>query len=148
MDADKLVENTSNSTHRVITSAGLTISGSVSISLFAKKAERSWIFIGNNNIQGAFFNLENGTIGTTSGVITPSIIDYGNGWYRCIITATAVANERIGIYTATADNTYTYTGDGTSGLYIWGATIEVGSYPTSYIPTTSASVTRNQRRLC
>jgi len=142
MDADKLVENTSNSTHRVLTSAGLTISGSVSISLFAKKAERSWVFIGNNNIVGAFFNLENGTIGTTGVGITPSIIDYGNGWYRCIITATAVANERIAIYTATADNTYSYTGDGTSGVYIYGAQIELGSYATSYIPTTSTAVTR------
>jgi hypothetical protein len=135
MDADKLVENTSNSTHRVLTSAGLTISGSVSISLFAKKAERSWLFIGNNNIQGAFFNLENGTIGTTSGGITPSIIDYGNGWYRCIITATAVANERICIYTATADSTFTYIGDGTSGLYIWGAQIVEGSNALPYQKT-------------
>jgi hypothetical protein len=143
MDADKLVENTSNSTHRVLTSAGLTISGSVSISLFAKKAERSWVFIGNNNIVGAFFNLENGTIGTTGVGSTPSIIDYGNGWYRCIITATAVANERITIYAATADNTYTYTGDGTSGLYIWGATIESSAtYGTSYINTLGAAVTR------
>jgi hypothetical protein len=145
MDADKLVENTSNSTHRVLTSAGLTISGSVSISLFAKKAERSWVFIGNNNIVGAFFNLENGTIGTTGVGSTPSIIDYGNGWYRCIITATAVANERITIYAATADNTYTYTGDGTSGLYIWGATIESSAtYETSYINTLGAAVTRGQ----
>jgi len=32
---------------------------------------------------------------------------------------------------------------GTAFCYIWGAQVEVGSYATSYIPTTSASVTRN-----
>jgi hypothetical protein len=45
--------------------------------------------------------------------------------------------------TAISNGVNSYLGDGTSGLYIWGAQLEVGSYPTSYIPTTSASVTRN-----
>jgi hypothetical protein len=37
-----------------------------------------------------------------------------------------------------------YLGDGTSSMYIWGAQIEGGAYASSYIPTTSATVTRNQ----
>ena len=35
----------------------------------------------------------------------------------------------------------TYTGDGTSGVYIWGAQLEAGSYPTSYIRSNSGSAT-------
>ena len=40
-----------------------------------------------------------------------------------------------------------YQGNGTSGLYAWGAQLEQQSYATSYIPTSGASATRNQE-LC
>ncbi len=143
-DASKLVEGSSNTTHRILTSAGLTISGDVSISVFAKKGERNWIKLLNNNLVGAFFDLENGVIGSVGGGIDAKIENYGNGWYRCSFTATAVANERIGIYTSIDGINLTYQGDGTSGVYVYGATIEEGSYATSYIPTSGSTVTRNQ----
>jgi len=39
--------------------------------------------------------------------------------------------------------TGTYTGDGTSGMYVWGVQLEVGAEPTSYIATTTAAESRS-----
>jgi hypothetical protein len=47
------------------------------------------------------------------------------------------------ITSATSSRLENYVGNGISGLFVWGTQFELGAYATSYIPTTSASVTRN-----
>ena len=142
LNASKLVENTSNSAHRIFNGSGLSVSGNVSMSVFAKKGGRNFIRLTNNNIVGAFFDLNNGVVLGVSSGITAKIEDFGNDWYRCSITQTGVANERLIVYLSNNGIDTTYQGDGTSGVYICGAMLEEGSYPTSYIPTYGSTVQR------
>lgn len=70
-----------------------------------------------------------------------------NGWFRfyCTFPCNDAGTDRevqIGINETNSVSLETYTGDGTSGFLIWGAQLEVGTFPTSYIPTSGAEVTR------
>lgn len=115
-------------------------------SVFAKAKERSWLALsaydGTNH--WSYFNLGSGTVGSSDAGNTASIQSVGNGWYRCILTrSVSSVSATITVGPTTGDGVHSYAGDGTSGIYAWGADIEPGSFATSYIPTTSAAVTRS-----
>lgn len=72
------------------------------------------------------------------------ISSLGSGWFRCSIVVAATISTSSTFYITAADSngSASYVGDGVSGLYVWGAQLETGSFLTSYIPTTSAQATR------
>jgi hypothetical protein len=140
--ADSLIENTATAT-RVLRQPVNTTVSSYTFSVYAKANTRNWIYLSNPIFGSTWFDLSNGTIGFTPVGVTASITNVGDGWYRCAIgfTATnALNNFDIGL--STGNLISVYTGDGVSGVYVWGAQVELGAYATSYIPTTTASATR------
>ena len=145
--ADKIVSGNSTGAH-FFRRTGLNFSASTfTFSIFAKFTDDLFeqfhfvIYDGSNHF--AYFDVKNGVVGSADAGFTTSMVNYGNGWYRCIASYQTAAAAGIGQIKVELGDSTSETGDGTSGMLFWGIQWELGSHETSYIPTTSATVTRN-----
>ena len=145
LNATKLVENSSNSQHKIQETSNPITAGNVVYSQFVKKGERNKVLLelGGGGGGSAKFDLDLGVVISQSSV-NATITKFNDNWYRCSVSFTSTSSSvYLGTYILDDTETLSYQGDGTSGVYIWGAQLEQGSYATSYIPTTGATSTRN-----
>ena len=129
--ADLVVATGAPGSAYVQTSAPASTSGTATFSVYAKAGTRSAFnmttFNGSPNTD---FNLSTASKTDNNGAVG-SITHVGGGWYRCVSTVTLGAPSTQRSFLWSID-----------GIYLWGAQIEAGAFATSYIPTTTASVTR------
>ena len=147
-----IVEDTSaNNEHYVQDrNVSLTAGTSYCYSVFVKahtNPRNMYLRVAASSTAGVFFDPVAGAwVGTGNGAqfVDRGFDDLGNGLYRVWIIFTAAASQstviRIQLANGLSSN---YTGDGVSGFYVWGAQLEEGSFPTSYIKTSSVPVTRS-----
>jgi hypothetical protein len=139
-----------NVTHQIVESINLTSATTYTISVFIKANTLPRVLLvlsGSVSFSSGpkvgTYNLQTGQIVSNTTGTTAQIISYPNGWYRCILSVTADGTGGAFIAIRLDDGTAnSYTGDGTGSILIWGAQLEAGAFPTSYIPTSGSTVTR------
>jgi hypothetical protein len=121
-------------------------------SVWAKKGNKDWVYIASSTTDvNCFFNVNAPAVGTAAAGVTTAGIEphpYLAGWYRCWVIFTGSTDAKsFGLYAAHADGDADFAGDAsTTNCYFWGCQVEAVTehFPSSYIPTVAAAVTRNK----
>ena len=150
LTGDKLIPSTDANQHSLV--APDIPAGTYAWSAYFKSAEyihaAITCFDGASYKVATLYDLENGTIVNSAVGSTSTITPVGNGWFRCTVSATLATGSlyggaqyrpNIGGVSAVEGTA----GDGYSGIYICGASLEQGSFSTSYIKTEASQVTRS-----
>lgn len=148
--AAKFIEDTTSGPHGIQHTLTTTLTDSTyhTFSIYAQASERSWmrITVTNKNgvSQSAYYNVSSGTTGTVNSGVTADITDVGSLWYRAIATINIVSGATVPVFavrTASDDNVSGHTGVASSGMFWWGAMINIGQSATNYPHTVDKTYT-------
>lgn len=144
-----LVTETSSTDQHIIYQSIISFNLSYTGPIYVKYHGKRYVSfrVDNGSLPYAVIDLTMGIVVSGSGVTIKAL---PNGWYRLCSTKTLNAGSgyiTIDFLGSNDIGSISYTGDGTSGIYLWGAQLEQASFADSYIPTISATVTRNTDNL-
>jgi len=155
--ADKLVESTTVGAYHYRNQgvAKPAVATTYTYSVYVKNAGRGALGLridSSGNGAVVTYNLTTGAqilVPGTYGTFTnasSTITNVGDGWWRISLTVTSDTATLIYVQEylySLAASSIVYTGDGTSGVYVWGAQLEQGSVVSSYAITTATNITRS-----
>jgi hypothetical protein len=145
--ADKLTESATTAVHSIQTASGITklASGTYTFSVYAKAAERTNISLqlseSGGGYMGSVFDLSAGTAYVYTGIgMSPVNADWqaiqavGNGWYRCSVSVNTTSPTNITPKICLGGYEASYAGVAGSGVHLFGAMLNLGSTPGTYVP--------------
>lgn len=140
--ADKITETATTGQHRTYQSVTAVAGETYTLSVFVKSAGRTQCSLMETSAGGVVFDLtgDGAIISGTGGEIQK----LASGWYRVSMTKVAVGTSFVSQIRCASGGLTDYPGDTNMGLFIWGAQLELGTFATSYIQTSSASAGRNR----
>lgn len=145
--AEKLYEvTTATSGHRLTQTYTQATDTDYCLSIYAKAGERNLLALMAKTCAVTYpictFDLSSGALSSAPGAgASAGIEDAGNGWYRCWISFNSLSGMPAGTSLVYVDmretaGTSSYAGIPGNGLYLWGAQLERGTYPSQYMPAT------------